>query len=539
MNIEIQTGEEQGKTHSFDAGTEVVIGREADCDLCIKDNESSRHHTKIASRRGRLIALDMESTNGTLVNGRKITECPLSEGDEITIGHTTMRISDLPSEPVSHTASLKMTDHRRSVVMSMYHEEADVLAGKATLGSAEEILHENAILREICGISQVVATETDSEAVLVSVLDRLHDRLKVDTTCILNRTGENGNWDIVAKSSGMGADDEIHVSKTIMSEAVKKGTAILSADPLSDDRFSPSKSIVVQAISSALCCPMKVGNEFRCVLWIDRRRRKEVFNAMDLRLAASVANILGLFLQKLEYERESIKRARLAAIGEVIAGLAHYIKNVVTGFRLSIDALKSALKEKRMDYVETFADSVSQQEVRISDLMLNMLSYAKEREPARSRVNVGDIVSSVAEPYRPQFEKEGILFEIERHPDAPDVLAEEMSLHRVFLNLLTNSVASVNSSANEGKKVIKTTIQPAGDGKSAEIRFYDTGRGIPGDKIGKIFEAFYSTKGAGGTGLGLAVVHKIIGEHGGEISVDSEQDKWTEFKITLPSANAD
>jgi len=536
MKLEVLTGEEKGLLCSFDFDKDVVIGRGADCDVRIKDDESSRHHVKITCKHGVPIVSDMESTNGTLLNGVKMAECRLSEGDEITIGHTTMRVSGLPSRPPSDTTFLRMTDQKSSVVMSMHHEEADVLAGKTTSGSTEEMLRENAILREICGISQLVTAETDSDAVLVSVMDRLNDSLNVDTTCILSRTGDEDNLEIVAKSSRMTEDAAIHVSKTIVNEAVKKGTAILSADPLSDDRFSPSQSIVVQAISSALCCPMKVGNQFRCVLWIDRRRRKEVFNAMDLRLAASVANILGLFLQKREYERESIKRARLAAIGEVIAGLAHYIKNVVTGFKLSIDALKSALKEKRMDYVQTFANSISRQEGRISDLMLNMLSYAKEREPIRARVDVANVVASVADPYRTEFEKEGISFEVERHPDAPDVFVEEMSLHRVFLNLLTNSHASVNAKRDGDEKVIRTTIRPAVGGETTDISFYDTGCGIPRDKLEKIFEAFYSTKGSGGTGLGLAVVHKIINEHGGALNVDSEEGKWTEFKITLPAA---
>lgn len=536
MKIKIVRGEQEGEVFRFDDVNEIIAGREAACNIVLKDAESSRRHVKIFAKARRVFIVDLDSRNGTSLNGRKIQEAELADRDQILIGHTVLEVSELRSHEVDTATALHMSDKERSVVMAVPHEEADILVGKTMSESTAQMAHENVILREICRISQLVAMEKDAQSILVSVLDRLLEVLEADTACILDRSDGEGEWKIVATSGSTGGAEAIRVSQTIINEAVREGSAILSADPMTDKRFAPSQSIVSQKISCALCSPLKVGGRFRGVLSIDRRERRRVFSPMDLRLAASAGNILGLFIEKQEYERESRQKARLAVIGEVVAGLAHYIKNVVTGFRLSIEALKAALKEKRMDYVESFAQSISVQEGRISDLMLNMLSYAKDREPVRSRLQVAEVVASAADPYRPQFEKEGISFEFNSNPDTPQVYAEEMALHRAFLNLITNAKDSVIAKKNGGEKMIRASIDPLPDGGGADIRIHDTGCGIPEEKRNKIFEAFFSTKGADGTGLGLAVVRKIVGEHGGEISVDSEENEWTEFRITLPAA---
>ena len=113
-----------------------------------------------------------------------------------------------------------------------------------------------------------------------------------------------------------------------------------------------------------------------------------------------------------------------------------------------------------------------------------------------------------------------------------------MSLHRAFLNLFVNARDVLISRPKGVERLFRVSCMPVDDGENVELRFYDTGGGIPADKISSVFNAFYSTKGSGGTGLGLAVVKKIVTEHGGTIRVESEFGKWTEFIITLPAADA-
>jgi len=526
----------KGKVFEFGDDEAVLIGRGADCNAQVDDPESSRHHARIYAEGGRVFIEDQDSKNGTFLNGRTVLKSALANDDQILVGGTLMAVRDLPLTVGPGTTLVHDRDHASQVVVTLQHDEADILAERTAAASDEEIQHENETLRKICRISQLVAGKQDVLATLTAILDEMQEVLAADTACVLTWSEEEQGW-VVSAVSSTAAREGVKVSHTIIREALDEGIAILSTDPSADDRFDPSQSIVSEGISTALCSPFKVGDAFGGVLFLDRRKRHQAFVPMDLRFAASVANILGLLLEKAKFEEESQKRARLAVIGEVVAGLAHYIKNVVTGFRITIAALDTALKQNRPEYTDKCLKSIADQERRISNLMMNMLSYAKERQPEKAKLILQDLVEDVVSPYREAMDEKGISFEFQCEPQDLEIYGEDLALHRVFLNLLINSIDSVASKGNGDAKEIRFKASTAQDSSVVEICFYDTGSGIAQDKLDKIFAAFYSTKGSGGTGLGLAVVRKIIDEHGGEITVSSEEAKWTEFRITLPAAS--
>ena len=537
MKIEVLRSQvDKGKIFEFSNDDVVTIGRGSDCNAQINDPESSRHHSKIFSEAGHVYIEDQDSKNGTFVNGRTILKSALANDDQILVGGTLMAVRELPLTAAPGTTIIHDKDDASQVVVTLQHDEADILAGRTAAASIDDIQHENETLRKICRISQLVAGKQDILSVLTAILDEMQGVLSADTACVLMWSSAEQKW-VVRAASSTAAREGVKVSGTIIQEALDEGLAILSTDPSADDRFDPSQSIVSEGISTALCSPFKIGDEFEGVLFLDRRNRREAFVPMDLRFAASVANILGLLLEKAKFEEESQKKARLAVIGEVVAGLAHYIKNVVTGFRITIAALDTALKQNRPEYTAKCLKSIADQERRISNLMMNMLSYAKERQPEMQRIELQGLIEDVAMPYREAMDEKNIAFECSCETEELEVYGEDLALHRVFLNLLINSIDSVASKENGESRIIRCTAAPAGD-NMVEIRFYDTGSGIPKDKLDKIFAAFYSTKGSGGTGLGLAVVHKIIDEHGGQITVNSEESQWTEFSITLPAASS-
>ena len=535
MKVEIlRSPVDKGKVFAFGDDEVVLIGRGADCNARLNDPESSRHHAMIFARGGRVYIEDQDSKNGTFLNGRTVLKSALANDDQILVGGTLLAVRDLPLTAGPGSTVIHDKDHASQVVVTLQHDEADILAGRTVVASADEIRHENETLRKICRISQLVAGKQDVLSTLTAILDEMQAVLSADTACVLTWSEEQRNW-VVAAASSTAAREGVKVSRTIIREALDEGVAILSTDPTADDRFDPSQSIVSEGISTALCSPFKVGDEFGGVLFLDRRKKREAFVPMDLRFTASVANILGLLLEKARFEEDSRKRARLAVIGEVVAGLAHYIKNVVTGFRITIVALDTALKQNRRDYTDKCVKSLADQERRISNLMMNMLSYAKERKPEKIKLVLRNLVDDVVSPYRESLDEKKIAFEFACEPEDLEIYGEDLALHRVFLNLFINSIDSVAAREDGDGGIIKIAAAASEPG-TVEIRFYDNGTGIPQEKLEKIFAAFYSTKGSGGTGLGLAVVRKIIEEHGGEISVASEENKWTEFRIALPAA---
>jgi two-component system, NtrC family, sensor kinase len=255
---------------------------------------------------------------------------------------------------------------------------------------------------------------------------------------------------------------------------------------------------------------------------------------LDLRFVATVGNLLGLLIEREQLQIAARQRERLATIGEVMAGMAHGIKNIITGLRFSVTNLRLHLQQGAMEKAVECVDHVANQERRISELMLDMLSYAKERQPVRELVDVKSVLEGVVTPYRHDLETKGIHLGIEADPATPSAWAEAKSLQRVFLNLLTNAIDAIEAKGTSDTREIRITMGPGQGGAGVEIRFRDTGTGIPAAARAKVFDAFFSTKGSSGTGFGLAVSQKLVQEHGGRITVDSAEGAWTEFRVTLP-----
>jgi signal transduction histidine kinase len=128
----------------------------------------------------------------------------------------------------------------------------------------------------------------------------------------------------------------------------------------------------------------------------------------------------------------------------------------------------------------------------------------------------------------PELTRKKVGIEKEFEPNLPPALVDRDQISQAFLNLLLNSLESIDGGGKIRIRLKKNSVQP-----SVEVSIVDTGRGIPQEDLGKIFEPFFSTKRKG-TGLGLAIVHQIVDTHGGDIAVDSKEEVGTTFRITLP-----
>jgi len=158
-----------------------------------------------------------------------------------------------------------------------------------------------------------------------------------------------------------------------------------------------------------------------------------------------------------------------------------------------------------------------------------MLNYSKERKPVFELQDINGIVDEVATLMEQKAKDSSIALEKNLDKNMPKIEVDHEGMHRCVLNLVTNAMDAV-----EGKKGSKITLTTSYDKSKdqATIEIKDNGCGIPKDKLSQVFNIFHTTKSAG-TGLGLAVCKKIIDQHKGEIGVDSEQEKYTAFIITL------
>src|SRR5262249_62092782 len=172
---------------------------------------------------------------------------------------------------------------------------------------------------------------------------------------------------------------------------------------------------------------------------------------------------------------------------------------------------------------------VEKNQGRVHDLVMDMLNYSREREPGVEPTDLNQLATDVVELMRGRAKEFNARLETKLDPKLPTVPADSEGIHRALLNIVSNALDAVEERAPQGQVIVSTAPEP--DGGWVRVGVTDNGVGIPPSKVSEIFKPFVSTKGAKGTGLGLAVSRKILREHGGDILVQSTPGKGTRMVL--------
>jgi signal transduction histidine kinase len=228
-------------------------------------------------------------------------------------------------------------------------------------------------------------------------------------------------------------------------------------------------------------------------------------------------------------EGKLIQSEKMAAFGQLGAGVAHEVKNPLAG----ILGLVQLLRRKTYEDPE-LNDGLATMEKetkRCRAIIDNLLRFARQERVGFSSVELGSIVNDAVAIMRHQLALSGVMLEMNVADGLPRVNGNANQLQQVLMNLVLNAQQAMNGTPGE----VMVEAQPAGDDKIV-IRVRDNGPGIPKENQQRIFEPFFTTKPMGqGTGLGLSVSYGIVQEHKGTIEVQSEVGKGTTFEITLPA----
>jgi len=490
----------------------LVVGRNEDCGITLHSKHVSRHHARFWLEDGAVYMKDLGSRNGVEVNAERVDGGVLAEGDQITIGGHRLYVQG----PADSGFGRRVISSEQALALqeSIAQDPAD--------GRLVVLYHAAQLLGELF----------DLDELLEKILRLIFDALPVQRGFVLTLTPDDKRPEIRAARSRGDSDEGPPLSQTLIRHVFDQGEAILTNDAQADSRFGQAESIMSHDIHAAMCAPLHGRSSVAGVIYVDVGDGSTALSENDLELLTAIASVVGVAVENARLYRENMERERLAAIGMATAGLGHCVKNILTAIRGGAQFVNMAIEKEDLKYLNRGWPILGRAIERIDMLVMNMLEFSKDRAPERTRTDINLIIRDVVGLYEGRAKKWNVGLRFE--PDAIGFIhADGNGMYRVISNLIINAVEACEH--NGGSVEVACVCAEHG----CTIRVSDTGIGIPEDILPKLSQAFVSSKGSTGTGLGLACSYKIIRDHGGDIQIKSRVGEGTVVTVFIPEMGPD
>lgn len=546
-------GVDQGTRFEIDEA-EIGLGRGVHNGIRVHDTEVSRAHARLALVNGKYQLNDLHSSNGTYINGTLINSRELVAGDEIQLGRTVMLYSVDPVRNETATVSEKVTllveqeaDNRANNIVGQTspHDSQALVTLAAEAGRAQTVANLQVLYRIA---EEAVRPSNSIDQLLGRILELSIETTGADRGCVLLRDSQTDEVvpRVFRHRPGLKQTDRMGVSRSIVDYVLKSRQGVRTSDARSDARFTPGQSILQGGIREAICVPMQGRYDLQGAVYIDITTPPERvlldnnpqgrFNEDLLRLMVAIARQSALAVEDNRYQQALVKAERLAAVGQTIAILSHHIKNILQGVRGGSYLIDMGLKDHSEDLVRKGWSIVEKNQQRIYHLVMDMLTFSKERQPVLRPANLNETVADVCELLAARAAELNVKLDWTPDPAMPATCIDAEGIHRAVLNIVGNALDAVEGQ-DGGRVSVSTGFSSESD--MVHVAVVDNGPGIAADLLPQIFNIFESTKGAGGTGIGLAVSQKIIREHGGDIVVESRPGEGARFTLEWPAIDDD
>jgi signal transduction histidine kinase len=226
---------------------------------------------------------------------------------------------------------------------------------------------------------------------------------------------------------------------------------------------------------------------------------------------------------------------KMLSLGRVAAGIAHEIRNPLTGINTYLYTIEDLCESDQLDPqdVEVIRQILTQIQVasnKIESVIKRVMDFSKPGAPKMVRININESLEEAIELSSVTMRKNGIEFEKSLAPNLPQCYADPHLIEQVVLNLITNAARAMENSTNGNKRV---EIKSSAKDNTLCIQIADAGPGVPSELREKIFDPFFTTN-EDGSGIGLNIAQRIVADHNGSISLGTSRWGGAEFKIKLP-----
>ena len=545
-------GRDQGQR--FELAKPVLgLGRDTSNPIQLHDQEVSRRHAEIHRHDDGFTLVDLSSSNGTFVNSEQIERCVLSSGDRVQIGCTLMIFTGQQAEmsenldDVVDIVTRSQTAGGSRIVKTIGQEEGSRVIEGVGASQSPWLARASSNLQVMYHTALAVSHTLDIDQLLHRIMELIFEWVEADRGCVMLPDSDNDCLvpRVRRTRQGVRSDEKITISQTILDYVMENKEGVLTSDAREDERWDSAVSIVKMGVREAICVPMQGRYGVVGIIYIDTftppgrfiaQPAATKFNEQHLKLMVAIGHQAALAVEDTSYYSAMVQAERLAAVGQAIATLSHHIKNILQGIRGGSYLIEEGLKSDESDVVRKGWAIVEKNQELVSNLVLDMLTFSKERQPELAPSDMNRVTADVVELMRPVAEERGVQLVGSTDRNMPTLTFDDEGLHRAILNVVTNAIDACEGRPN-GRVQVSTEFSP----QEAMVRVIvqDNGTGIDPEDLNRIFTIFESRKGRRGTGLGLPVSQKILQEHGGDILVQSSDGAGSRFMLQLPAVPPD
>ncbi|HZH81534.1 MAG TPA: ATP-binding protein [Phototrophicaceae bacterium] len=394
--------------------------------------------------------------------------------------------------------------------------------------------------------SQDMVSIIEIKALAENLVRTIGKSLGIEKVSLLLKSGANGSYYLEA-SVGLDFDRTDSVSLSDQGPLVE--LLQRRREPIIKEELEwvplglqmPQTVEVMGMLGAEISLPILSKGKLIGILNLGHKEDKTIYSDEDLELLSTLANQAAIAIENarlyenLKQSQDTLRRAdRLSSLGLLTAGLAHEIRNPLVAIRTFTQLLPERYNDA--EFREGFQGLALKEVDRICGLINDLLSFARPSKPNVSPEAINDVVENITRILETQAKEKNVAIFREFSDNLPKVWIDREQMKQVFMNLILNAIQAMQEGGSLSiatRSVARTGADPVGEFVQVEIR--DTGVGIPEENLQHIFDPFFTSKDEG-SGLGLAVSHQIVQEHGGFVTVESTVGKGTAFFVHVPVA---
>ena len=474
-------------------GQPVILGRSEECDVVIEESFVSARHALIEQASDGFILKDAGSTNGTWVDGARIHGAKeLTPGATVVLGRPgNYRIRFLAAHPPTASGASRSEKS----------------------------------LQEVLEISKVLLSTLDLEEVLGRVLDACLRISRAERGFLFLREGNDLKLRVSrSETPEPVAPQQVEFSRSIALRVAESGNAEFLSDQQGAEVLDKSASVIRLRLETIACVPLKIQQRVIGIVYMDSHQRAALPDATGREVLEVLAGLAAVAIENARMVRERVMNERWTAIGRMAASIVHDIRSPLAALRGTAELLHAKVPDS--EHKEKLK-IIIQEVDRLARLSGEMLEFSSQAQPLSSRpIPLDQLIRDFLKSVGPRMEQEKITLDA-RLEFPGTLLLDRQKMVRLLHNVVGNALEAMQPG---GTLTVETGAQKG----RAVLTISDTGCGMSPEVVGRIFEPFFSEGKDHGSGLGMAIVRRIVEQHGAAIAIDSSPGSGTRVQVSFP-----